>query len=139
MRSPVPRVPLFEVRAEVDKVTDVRGFDRTVEIFLAKAEQAGDFEILQERIWRWLEVAMIGQNQREVIDTPYADRQAVIDRLTAAWVAKHPLHTNFQLDEAADVPAADIEVKPEFDGPMRGFLCPDDDEEPPKQGVTVGA
>lgn len=41
--------------------------------------------------------------------------------------------------ESAEVPAWELEVKPEFDGPMRGFLCPADDEEPPEPaGVMVG-
>jgi hypothetical protein len=40
--------------------------------------------------------------------------------------------------QAAEVPAWELEVKPEFDGPMPGFLCPADDEEPP-DGATVAA
>jgi hypothetical protein len=40
--------------------------------------------------------------------------------------------------QPAEVPAWELEVKPEFDGPMRGFLCPADDEEPPEvAGVPV--
>lgn len=39
--------------------------------------------------------------------------------------------------EPAEVPAWELEVKPEFDGPMRGFLCPADDEEPPEGAVPA--
>ncbi len=36
------------------------------------------------------------------------------------------------------VPAWEVEAKPEFDGPMRGFFCPAGDEEPP-EGALVPA
>lgn len=38
--------------------------------------------------------------------------------------------------DPAEVPAWELEVKPEFDGPMRAFLCPADDEEPPAAFVA---
>jgi hypothetical protein len=35
------------------------------------------------------------------------------------------------------VPAWELEVKPDTDEPMRGFLCPADDEEPPEAPVPA--
>lgn len=39
--------------------------------------------------------------------------------------------------EPPEVPARELEVKPEADEPLRGFLCPAGDEEPPDAGVPV--
>lgn len=41
--------------------------------------------------------------------------------------------------EPAEVPAWELEVKPDVDGPMRGFLCPVDDEDDLPPDIAVPA
>lgn len=41
--------------------------------------------------------------------------------------------------EPAEVPAWELEVKPEAEGPMRGFLCPADDEDDLPPDIAVPA
>lgn len=43
------------------------------------------------------------------------------------------------MDEPDDTPAWLLEVKPDTDEPMRGYLCPadDEDDEPPEAAVLA--
>lgn len=40
-------------------------------------------------------------------------------------------------DDPPEPPAWGLEAKPATDEPLRGFLCPAEDEEPPGAGVPV--
>lgn len=97
LAEPEPWLPLFEVRAELDKVTDVRYFDRWVELALARAERDGNMVQFRKDLRGHLSSALIGQNQELVVGTPYEDRTAVINRLVEEWMAQHPPHTSFRL------------------------------------------
>lgn len=92
-----PWLPLFDVRAELEKVTDVRYFDRWIELAVQRAERDGDFARFRADLRGFLRSALVGQNQELVVGTPYEERDALLDRMVEQWAAQHPQHTSFIL------------------------------------------
>lgn len=90
-----PMLALSEVRAELEKVTDVRHFDRWVEVAVQRAEREGNFSKFREELRGWLRTALAGQNQDLVLATPYEQRGELLERMVDQWAAEHPPHTNF--------------------------------------------
>jgi hypothetical protein len=93
--SPEPPLPLFEVRAELERVTNINGFDRWVELAIAQAEKSGDFSRFHTELRGWLRTALSGLHQDEIVAAPYEERDALLDRLERAWIAEHPAHESF--------------------------------------------
>lgn len=92
---PEPPLPLFEVRAELERVTNIGPFDRWVELALQRAEKTGDFAQFHDELRGWLNTALSGKHQDELIAAPYEERDEVLARLVREWVAAHPSHTSF--------------------------------------------
>ncbi|MBS2966464.1 hypothetical protein KGA66_25710 [Actinocrinis puniceicyclus] len=92
---PEPPLPLFEVRAELERVTNVGPFDRWVELALQRAERTGDFTRYHNELRGWLNTALSGKHQEQLLAVPYGERDAVLARLASEWIAAHPAHTSF--------------------------------------------
>lgn len=93
--QPEPPLPLFEVRAEVAKATNVDAFDRWVELTLQRTEATGDFARFHAELRGWLRTALAAVHQEQVLAAPYDQRGEVLDRLAAEWATAHPAHTTF--------------------------------------------
>lgn len=93
--QPDPPLPLFAVRGELEQVTNIGPFDRWVELALQRAEKTGDFTRFHEELRGWLNVALSGKHQDQLVAVPYEERDDVLARLAREWVAAHPAHTSF--------------------------------------------
>ena len=92
---PEPPLPLFEVRAELERVTNIGPFDRWVELALRRAEETSDFTQFHKELRGWLNAALSGKHQGQLLAAPYEERDEVLARLTREWIAAHPAHTSF--------------------------------------------
>lgn len=92
---PDPPLPLFAVRAELERVTNISPFDRWVELALQRAEKTGDFTQFHQELHGWLNTALSGKHQEQLLAVPYEERDEVLTQLAREWIAAHPARTSF--------------------------------------------
>jgi len=89
-----PPLPLFAVRAEVERVTGVGPFDRWVQLALERAESTGDFARFHRELRGWLITALSAKHQDLLLAMPYEEREEASARLAGEWIAAHPARTS---------------------------------------------